>query len=520
MFNADVRLRRPWILITCVTLALAGCTGATQQAGGEKSASTTLTFGEQQAPPSLNPGSLDIGFVDFTMLSYEPLFYQKSDGTVAPALAESWKYAGEGNKQLDVVLRGGVKFSDGDPVDADNVIKSLEYARDAQGNQAHLLAGATFEKTGDLAFSINLKDPDPMLPTILTQAYGVGQIISPKGLAKPADLTLSNATHGAGPYVFDPAQSVSGDHYTYTANPSYYDKDKQHYQKVVIRIIQNQQAAVNAARTGQLDVFKGDFSFAAQAKSAGLQIVANPAIMSGLNLIDRGGKVAKPLADVRVRQAINYAIDRDAVTKALLGDYGVATEQTVVKGGDGYAEAYANHYAYNPEKAKQLLAEAGYPNGFELPVLAAVFAGFKDMGEAISGQLAKVGIKLEVDTMTDLPSYIDNSTNQKYPAVVFGYPSYPMYLQGKDLFLPGSKSFNGFGTAVPQLDALWAQAAAAPDAQRPALDVKIEEYLVENAWYAPVSYTPVMYFARPTVSGVATSVGAPFASPTDWAPKS
>ncbi|MEV6349190.1 ABC transporter substrate-binding protein [Actinoplanes sp. NPDC051851] len=510
--------RRSWFTVACVlsavALALSACTGATRKA--DSATSTTLTFGEQQAPPSLNPGSIDVGFVDFTMLSYEPLFYQNPDGTVGPALAESWKYAGEGNKQLDVVLRGGVTFSDGDPVDADAVIASLEYSRDSQGNQSHLLAGATFVKTGDTTFSIKLATPDPVLPTILTQAYGIGQIISPKGLAKPADLTLANATHGAGPYVFDPAQSVSGDHYTYTANPAYYARDRQHYRKVVIRIIQNQQAAVNAAQTGQLDVFKGDYSFAAQARSAGLQVVANPAIMNGLNLIDRDGTIAEPLADLRVRQAINYAIDRDAVTKALLGEYGTATQQTVVEGADGYSAKLADRYPYDPAKAKQLLAEAGYPDGFELPVLAAVFAGFKDMGEAIAGQLAQVGIVLKVDTMTDLPSYIDNSTNGKYPAVVFGYPSYPIYLQGKDLFLPGSKSFNGFGTADAKLDALWAKAAAAPDTERAALDVQIEEYLVENAWYAPVSYTPVMYFARTTVSGVATSVGAPFASPTDW----
>jgi ABC-type transport system substrate-binding protein len=281
----------------------------------------------------------------------------------------------------------------------------------------------------------------------------------------------------------------------------------------VIRIVQNGQTAVNALKTSQVNVYKGDYTTAASAKSAGMQTVGLPVILQGLNLIDREGEVSKPLGDLRVRQAINYAIDREAVTKALLGDQGTPTAQTVIKGGDGYSPDYADFYTYDPGKAKKLLAEAGYADGFELPVLAATFVGFDTMAQAIAGQLAKVGIKVKVTAVTSITSFVENQTNHKYPAVSGGFTEEPMFLEGLDLFMPGSKVFNGFGTTSDELTELYDKAAAAAPAERAELDRQMQEYLVKNAWFAPVAFTPVNYYVRPGIGGVKVSAGAPFASP-------
>ncbi|WP_330350967.1 ABC transporter substrate-binding protein [Streptomyces sp. NBC_00582] len=513
------RTRRTALAALCaaLSLTLAACGGGKGTAGAQSTGKAvpgdTLTVAEQQAPPTMNPGSLDLGFVDFTMLSYESLFYLSPEGKVEPALAKSWKYVGTGNTELSVTLRSGVKFADGTAVTADAVKASLEYAKKAQGNQAHYLTDATITATGPLALTIKLAEPNPILPTLLTQSYGIGQIISPKGLASASSLTPTKTSQGAGPYIYEPSDSVAGDHYTYTANPNYYDKSKQHYKKIVIRIVQNGQTAVNAMKTGQIDVYKGDYTSAASAKSAGMSTVGLPVILQGLSLIDREGEVSKPLGDVRVRQAINYAIDREAVTKALLGSSGTPTTQTVIKGGDGYSEDMADHYPYNPTKAKQLLKEAGYADGFELPVLAATFVGFDTMAEAIAGQLSKVGIKVKVTAVTSITSFVENQTNHKYPAVSGGFTEEPMYLEGLDLFMPGSKVFNGFGTTSPELTKLFDEAAAAAPDKRADLDRQMQEYLVKNAWFAPVAFTPVNYYVRPGIGGVKVSAGAPFASP-------
>lgn len=522
----------PRALAAAVTVCLvaSACGGKSGAAGGTAAsagpsaigktgtpvAGGTLTIGEQQAPSSLNPGTLDYGLVDFTMLAYEPLFYSAPDGTIEPGLASSWKYAGSGNTELDVTVRSGAKFSDGSDVTAQAVVNSLNYAKNAGGDQAHYLAGATIAATGAQTLSIKLTAANPILPLLLSQEYSIGEIIGPKGLADPASLTAANTSDGAGEYIYQPSQSVSGDHYTYTANPGFYDKTQVHYQKVVARVVTNEQTAVNALTTGQIDEFKGDFTSVAAAKSAGLQIVSNPSVLMGLNLIDRDGKVAKPLGSLLVRQAINYAIDRSAITKALFGSYGTATDETAVAGGDGYVAADANYYPYDPSKAKQLLAQAGYPNGFTLSVLAASFVGFNTMAEAIAGQLAKVGITLKITVVSDFPSWTTGQTDQQYPAVSGGNTEEPMFLEGLDFFMPGSKLFNGFGSSSTTLTSLFDQAAAAAPATRATLDQQIEDYLVKNAWLAPVTYSPVMYYARSSIGGVQVSAGTPFASPLAW----
>ncbi|MFE6892046.1 ABC transporter substrate-binding protein [Streptomyces sp. NPDC057694] len=512
------RLTRRGFLTTAFALSVAACGGGKGTAGAQNTGKAvkgdTLTIAEQQAPPTLNPGSLDLGFVDFTMLAYESLFYLSPEGKVEPALATSWKYVGTGNKELSVTLRPGVTFADGTAVTADAVKASLDYAKKAQGNQAHYLADATVTATGPLALTIKLTKSNPILPTLLTQAYGIGQIISPKGLADVKNLTPTKTSQGAGPYIYEPSDSVAGDHYTYTANPAYYDKSKQHFKKIVIRIVQNGQTGINSMKTGELDVYKGDYTSAASAKAAGMSTVGLPCIMQGLSLIDREGEVCKPLGDVRVRQAINYAIDRDAVTKALLGDAGTPTAQTVIKGADGYSEEFADYYAYDPAKAKKLLKDAGYADGFELPVLAATFVGFDTMAQAIAGQLKKVGIKVKVTSVTSITSFVENETNRKYPAVSGGFTVEPMYLEGLDLFMPGSKVFNGFGSSSDELTELFDKAAAATDAdERADLDRQMQEYLVKNAWFAPVAFTPVNYYVRPGISGAKVSAGSPFINP-------
>jgi ABC-type transport system substrate-binding protein len=502
-------------------LTLAACGGSKDPAAKPAGAAVqgdTLTIAIQAAPNSLNPGTVDNAFTTYTLLAYESLVYQASDGSLQPGLATSWKYVGTGNKQLDLTLRSGVKFSDGDPVTAEAVKASLDYSRKALGPQAPLLAGVTsVDVTSPTTVSIKLSASNPLVPQILTQYYGIGQIISPKGLASAKDLTVAHPSAGAGPYVFDPTATVAGDHYTYVARTDYFEPARQHYKKVVVRVIANPQAVVNALKTGQVDIVAGgDTTSASQAKTAGMQIVSMPFVWQGLNLIDRGGEVSKPLGDVRVRQAINYAIDRKTVSTAVLGTYGVPSVETVVEGAGGYSTKAANSYPYDPEKAKQLLADAGYPNGFTLPVLSVKFGGIDTMAQALASQLAKVGIKVDLTTTPDAQSYVTQSVGRKFPVVVVAYGAGPMYLVGAGLFLPTAAVFNGFKTNSTELVSLYNKAAAADPTQRAALDIQMQEYLVENAWFAPVAFSPVLYFARPDLGGLTVNAQAPVACPLDW----
>lgn len=504
-------------------LLAAGCSNAAEKSAedssgsGKPTAGGTLTVGLQAPATSINPATIDTAFVTYTQLAYESLTYLAPDGTIKPALAESWEYVGDGNMQFDMKIRSDAEFADGTPVDAKAVKASLDYVRGAKGSSSQFLSMVkSIDVSGPDTVSIKLSEPNPMLPEMLSQSYPIGSIISPAGLKDPKKISVQNASFGAGAYVFDPGDTVAGDHYTYTANPEYYDKSKQHYKKVVVKVLANPQAALNAVKTGQVDIIAGDASTSSQAKSAGLQIEETPFVWNGLNLIDRDGEVSKPLGDVKVRQAINHALDRKALTKATAGEYGVPTATTVVKGADGWSKEAADRYPYDPDKAKELLEEAGYPDGFDLKVLSVRFAGIDTATEAMKPQLEKVGIRIKPTYVTDEQTYVTKSTDKSFPAVTVGYGAQPMYIMGQGLFLPDALPFNGFGSESKELSKLYADAAAAPPEKRSKIDQEIQTWLVDNAWFAPVSFAPVFYYARSDLGGVNVTPQAPVATVLDW----
>jgi peptide/nickel transport system substrate-binding protein len=510
------------VAIAGMTATLTACdggssAGSTGNGSGDPVVGDRLTIAAAAPPNSLDPGTVDNAFTTYTLLAYDPLIYRAADGSLEPDLAESWELVGDTNQQLDITLRGDATFSDGSKVTAEAVKASLEYAQSAPGAQAPMLAGMAFEVTDPTSITITSATPNPLLAETFTQFYGVGQIISPTGLADPAALAADAESQGAGPYVLDPSDTVAGDHYTYTARDDYFDTVRQHYKKIVVRVIANAQASLNALKTGQVDVvIGGDATVASQVEAAGMNVAAVPFVFQGLNLLDRDGTVREPLGDVRVRQAINYAIDRETVTQAVLGDFGVPTTQTVVEGGDGYSETAAERYPYDVEKAKELLAEAGYADGFTLEVTSIQFAGIDTMAQAIQGQLAEVGITVELTTRTDVAAYIQDMTGGEFPAAAVGYGAQPLFLMGQGLFLPTAPVFNGFHTADPTVAELYTQAAAADPKTRADLDRQLQEYLVENAWFTPVAFSPVLYYSRADLGGVEVSGAAPVATPLDW----
>ena len=359
--------RRPALLspaaavAAAASLALAACggqaTGSAQTTGSSK-AGDVLTVGfSVQAPETLNPAEAPQNYAWFEELAYEPLIVQRSDGTLAPGLAASWSYTGTGNKTFVLHLRPGVKFSDGTPLTAQGVTADLRYVTTAAGQMAPFFAGDTFTATGPLTVTITAAKPNPDFPQILTQDDVIGDVISERGLNSPS--LLGTRTFGAGPYMLDPAQTVTGSQYTYVPNPNYYDKPAVYWKKVIIRVITDPQSMLNALKTGQVDVANGDPTTIAAARQAGLTVTSTPDLWVGVTLADRGGVLAKPLASAQVRQALNYATSRAAISSALFPGTGAPTSQIIVPGGYGYQAALTNAYPYDISKARQLLAAAG-----------------------------------------------------------------------------------------------------------------------------------------------------------------
>jgi peptide/nickel transport system substrate-binding protein len=502
------------VLVAAVAVLASAC--GTSGGSGSTGAGQTLTIAKGGPPNSLDPAKISQDWQWYANLAYDPLIYRDPTGTLQPRLAESWGYVGAGNKVFELKLRPNVQFSDGSPLTADGVKASIEYYRKAHTGSSPLATVSAIEATGPLTVRLTLSQPNPQLPVIFTQDYGAGNIVSGTALANPAQLATTTA--GAGPYLLDASGTVANDHYAYAPNPHYWNKDAVHYSKVVIKVIPNPNTSLAAVKTGQVDVIQGVYSTAEAAKSAGLQLASAPQVFVGLALADRKGTIVPALGDVRVRQALNYAIDRQKIAKALFGDYGTPTEQIVLPGQDGYNDT--PFYTYDPAKAKQLLAQAGYPNGFTLPVVTTSSANIGLTTQAIADELKQIGVQVELTNHPDASSFYKDVTGGKFAAYGIGFGTMPVYLMGQTLYLPSAAQFNPMKSSDPALTSLYEQAAGADDATRAQQDKQIVSWLNEQGWFVPVVFTPVFFFSRATVAGVQSTRGEPIANPTEWRPAS
>lgn len=498
---------------TAAGAASAGTTAAAP-AGAAPVRGDVLNVAVPAPATGINPHSVNTAFATFAALAYEPLIYRGQHG-LEPALAESWTL-GDGNTTLALTLRPDVTFADGTPVDAEAVKASLERCADESSINAQTMRDVdTIEVVDDLDLVVTLSQPNPLFDLQMTQGHGCGMIISPAGLAIIDELTVDRDSEGGGAYIYRAADSVPGSYYSYEANPTYYDLDRQHFDRVVLHVMMNAQAAYNALQTGQVDVISGDLTTMAQAASDGFQVAWTPFIWVGLNLIDRDGELTPELGDVRVRQAINHAINRELISAALLGEYAVPTASPSAVGFDGFTEEARVAYPYDPERAKELLVEAGYPDGFTMKTLTVAFGGQDILAAALQGQLAEVGIQLELTTTFDEQGYIGGANDRSHSAVTVGYGSQPMFLMGSALVLPDAFPFNGFNTDDPEAIALFeALRTAEGDAQIAGAQA-LNTYLVDNAWFAPVLFAPAAVYARADLGGVELTGEAPTLSVLD-----
>ena len=201
------------------------------------------------------------------------------------------------------------------------------------------------------------------------------------------------------------------------------------------------------------------------------------------------------MADPRVRQALNRAVDRQAVAKALGAGY-TATAQIAPKGTDGYDPDLDKQYPYDIERAKKLLAEAGYPDGFEFPLLSTSLMDVDTLSQALAGQLAKIGVTVTTKSDgADLNQLIADMASKKYPAVSFvtGSNMYPNALQN---FASRVSPLNPFASKDPAVSAAFAKLAAAPESEQDADAKALNRTVTEAAWFIPVVQSGSYLFAK------------------------
>jgi peptide/nickel transport system substrate-binding protein len=476
-------------------LALTGCTAADDTNDG---AADSLVIGQFLAQSTFDITQAEWGNrALYYQAVYDTLLVGNPDGTITGFLASEFEYD-ESNTVLTLTIRDGVKFTDGTELTADVVVQNLERFKNGGGAYASDLANVESIEADGSNVVLTLSAPDPALTSYLSREAGL--------MASPAMFDAEDAATnpiGSGPYILNLDESVTGTTLVFDKNPEYWNPEVQHYETITMSIITDPTAMVNAIQAGEVDTaVLSDNNNLEQVTGAGFEIQTAELNFQGLLLLDRGGELDPALGDVRVRQAINYAIDREGMLEAVQLGNGTVTTQVFRVTSEAYDPALDEFYPYDPEKAKELLAEAGYADGLDLTMPSTAVLGAAQF-PLVQQQLADVGINV---TFIDTPAenYIADITAPKYGAV-------PMQLEENSdwqiiqFMISRTAPFNPFKFGDATTDALISEIQLGDVATQVEKAKELNAYIVEQGWFVPYYRVAAAYAHNPAVVDVKLS---------------
>ena len=376
----------------------------------------TLTISLAAEPsgldPTTNPSAAIKRVVHYNLL--EGLLKVDRNGRVVPALAKSYSISKDG-KEYTFVLHSGIKFHDGSPCTAEDVKFSLERLLDPKTAAPYRMYYESIESiqaVDPTTVKFKMKKVDSNF--LFNMARGDAVIVSKQSVDR-----LKSAPVGTGPFKF--AEWKRGDSVTMIKYPEYYRKGIPYLDKVTFRFISDPSAQLAALRAGDVDVIAYDL---APENAPALEKDARFKVLKGnttTDVIMAMNHSRKPFNDPKVRQAITLAIDRKAVIQGAVAGYGTPIGSHMDPTNPYYVDV-SRLYPYNPEKARQLLAEAGYPTGFGAVLkLPEPYAYARRSGEVIADQLSKVGIKLIIEVIP-MGQWVDRVfKNAEYDLTVMGH---------------------------------------------------------------------------------------------------
>ena len=475
-------MRRSLIAASAASLLLlAACGGGGGSSNGSGGGDDTLTLASVTPPSSFAVGEMaQSGPEDsYYQAVYDKLLRLDDQGEPEADLATEFSFDAAGTT-LSLTLREGVTFTDGAAFDADAVKANLDTARAATGEAGKALGSITEVTVVDATHvDLVLSRPDPGLLQSLSRSSGY--MASPKALTS-SDLATNPV--GSGPYVLDESATTQGSDYVFTRNTDYWDAGSYPYDAVEVKYLDGATAITNGLQSGQIDGSSTPSADAVQAaKDAGLTVTTyTSGGIEGIYLWDRGGALVPALADVRVRQAINYAIDRQSIVDTVKGGLGVVTEQVFSPDSDGYDPAVEGTYDYDLDKAKQLMSEAGYADGFSmtLPDFSPVYPNEQ---AAMTEAFSSIGIQVTYAPITG-DQVVGSIIGGQWPADFFTLTAGSPY-EMIGLTLTQQSPFNPFKSSDPAIDALVQQAVTAPADQQADVLQQLSDQLVEQAWFAP-----------------------------------
>ncbi|MEV8273308.1 ABC transporter substrate-binding protein [Microbacterium sp. NPDC077184] len=497
------KFKRSAAVAVAAVLALTGCTagGGGDNGGSGGDSGGTLTWGVlAQASTFQQKDMRWANESPYAQAVYDSLVITTPEFEVEPNLATEWEY-NEDNTVLTMTLRDDVTFTDGETLTAEDAAASVLGFRDGTSPNATLLSSVTdATAVDDTTLEITLAEPDPGLITALSQNAG---------LVAPAELVDDPATAtdpvGSGPYILNTGETVVGSSYVFDKNENYWNPDHQHYDKLILQVYTDASSLVNAVQGGQVNVSNViDRTTLPQMEAAGYTLNESQLDWQGFLIMDRAGEISPPLGDVRVRQAINMALDRDALLQTIGSGYGEVTDQIFAPWSAGFDASLDTYYDYDVEAAKELLADAGYPDGFEvtMPRVGTIPAA---QWTLMADQLAQVGITVNYEEVQ--PSeFISAILGAKYPMSWFQLQMGPTDWQLAQFQIAEQATWNPFGYTTPEVQGWIDTIQVGTEEEAQAAGLELNTYLVENAWNAPF-YRPTQIFVSDSSTMAVPQVG-------------
>jgi len=365
-----------------------GVAGAALLAG-MAAAKTDITVALQLEPPHLDPTSAAAGAIDSVLYSnvFEGLTRFMGDGSVVPGLAASWEISDDG-LSYTFTLRDGVTFHDGTTMDAEDVKFTFDriLAEDSANAQKALYSAiSAVEVIDPTTVRMTLSEPNGNM--LFNLAWGDAVIVAPESIEN-----IKQQPIGTGPFKFD--SWTQGDSIEISQYADYWGEQPA-LTEATFKFISDPTAAFAAMMAEDVDVFSG---FPAPENLP--QFEADPRFQvlvgstEGETILAMNNKEA-PFDDLRVRRAVSYAIDRQSIIDGAMFGYGTPIGTHFAPHNPAYVDL-TSMSAYDPQRARALLAEAGLPDGFETTLYLPPPSYARRGGEIIAAQLAEVGIKAEI----------------------------------------------------------------------------------------------------------------------------
>ena len=451
-----MKKRKLMCAVSClliISMLITACGNQNQSADkdsqGGTAARTDLNFGIIGEPKSLDPSQVD-DLVPFSVTNqvYDNLIYYGTDQTLSPGLAESWDYS-QDRKEITFHLRKDVKFHNGDVMTADDVVFSINNAIASPFTKTVTSSMDKAEKMDDSTVVLRLKYSygpveycvsSPQLSIVNKKVYES----DPEGYGRNPI--------GTGPYKF--VEWKSGDKIILQAFEDYY-KGAGKIKDVTYKIITDGSTAVVALEKGEIDIID------TPPKTDRQNLIDNPDITyyeteiasTTFIAINHDSELGK---NKKFREAVAYAIDRESMIMGAVEGVGTPIYTPMAKSCFGWPEDF-KFREYDVEKAKKLLAEAGYPNGLDIELKTTESATYYKPTEVLQDQLKKIGINASITKMERGAFWDDILTKRDYTIAVSAYTAafpdsdyiYSMY--HSSMIKEGQNYFN---YSNPKLDEL------------------------------------------------------------------